>query len=173
MTRCRHGHQRRIVMDENETSVEKNAYATDEDFRNIIDNISFTYIAPSTIHGMGLFARCQIKKGTILGTLDGQVMSWEQYGAIMEDIRQHITKDDVPNLFFEWNAIENETLLVRPFRTKYSFINHSRTPNVILQRFPLRVVALTDINANEELLLDYRMEPLNNEYLTGHGRTYL
>lgn len=69
--------------------------------------------------------------------------------------------------------MSEDTLLVRPFRTKYSFVNHSRTPNVRIARHPLRLVALRDIAEGEEFLLDYREEPLCREHLEGHGATYL
>lgn len=146
----------------------KETPASHTQIHEVIDNISFTYIAPSTVHGRGLFARQPIAQGTILGTLDGQVMSWDQYHRL-----RATAPCDIPEMFFEWNALAPDTLLVRPFRTKYSFINHSRTPNVALARFPLRVVALRGIAQDEELLLDYRKEPLNDEYLNGHGKTYL
>lgn len=73
----------------------------------------------------------------------------------------------------EWNALNKHTLLVRPLRTKYSYINHSRTPNTEILYNPIRVVATKDINPQDELTLDYRKEALPKEYLDGHGKTYL
>ncbi|OUN87966.1 SET domain-containing protein [[Collinsella] massiliensis] len=137
-------------------------------FAYVLDTIPLGYIAPSPVHGNGLFARCAIPAGSVIATLDGQVMSWSTYRELRDSI-----DSTSPILFYEWNALEQNTLLVRPFRTKYSFINHSRSPNLQIERFPLRVVALSDIAQDEEFLLDYRKEPLNEEYLNGHGRTYL
>ena len=35
--------------------------------------------------------------------------------------------------FMEATTIDRDTYLVRPYRTKYSYINHSRNPNVRLE----------------------------------------
>jgi hypothetical protein len=138
----------------------------------IIDNIALAYVDQSPIHEFGLFAAADIEKGTLLGTLDGQVMAWDQYDRIVAHLKNTLSPS-APRLFMEWNALSKTTLLVRPFRTKYSFINHSRTPNLELRRDPLSVVSLCRIEKNEELLLDYREEPLRDSYLEGHGRTFL
>lgn len=45
------------------------------EFDNIIDNVKDSYIAKSTVHGNGLFASKEIKKGECLGFLDGQYIS--------------------------------------------------------------------------------------------------
>ena len=77
----------------------------------------------------------------------------------------------------EWNALSEKELLFRPYRTKYSFINHSRQPNVVLKTDPashrLYLMVCQDIPSLSELTLDYRLEPLPIEYLKGHGATYL
>ncbi len=138
---------------------------------NIIDNISHAEIRPSSIHGFGLFATEPISAGTILGVLDGQVIDWDEYDLICSSLS--LPKQVKQNIFMEWNALSESVLLVRPLRTKYSFINHSRTPNVHLEYHPLRVVVSRDLQEGEELLLDYRCEPLRAEYLDGHGKTYL
>lgn len=138
----------------------------DEQF--VLDNISFSEIKPSKIHGRGLFATCDILEGTLLGVLDGQVIPWDRY----DEIRAQVGECS-PVLFFEWNCLSETTLLVRPFRTKYSFINHSRTPNLTLVRNPLRIMATKPIKKGEEFTLDYREEPLRKEYLEGRGKTYL
>ena len=138
----------------------------------VIDNIPFSHIASSNIHGFGLFAEEAIKKGSIVGLLDGQVMNWDKY----DDLKAYL-KDSFSSyqnyIFMEWNALDKKTLLVRPFRTKYSFINHSYKPNLKVVANPLRLVCLRDINVGEEFLLDYTDEPLREEYLKGHGETYL
>jgi len=140
--------------------------------RIIIDNIKFSCIDVSPIHGFGLFAEADITRGTVLGFLDGQVMAWDAYDALAAELKESMGnyKDYV---FMEWNALDTRTLLVRPFRTKYSYINHSPEPNLELIYDPIRVAAKSDIKKGEELLLDYSKEPLKEEYLEGHGKTYL
>lgn len=140
-------------------------------FEAIIDNIPFGYIDKSSVHGYGLFAKADLPEGMLLGVLDGQVMPWNDYDQTLVRIKQHGKL--APELFFEWNALSPDTLLVRPLRTKYSFINHSRNPNLVLRGYPLHVETLRSIAKGEELFLDYRKEPLSEEYLNGHGSTYL
>ena len=123
----------------------------------IVDNLLFSEIRPSTIHGDGLFATNSINANSILGILDGQLVPW----------------DEQFSTAFEWNAISESQLLIRPLRSKYSYINHSRTPNLQREYHPLRVTALKDIKAGEELTLDYRKEPLPKTYQQGHGSGYL
>ncbi len=125
----------------------------------IIDNIRNTEIAPSNVHGHGLFCTKDIPPHTVLCELDGQV------------IPAAVNAGDT--LAYEWNALPHELLLVRPVRTKYSYINHSRVPNVEIQYTPIRVVSLRQIKQGEELFLDYRKEPLPKAYLSGHGADYL
>ncbi len=142
-----------------------------DDASLVIDNITVGRIGPSAVHGRGLFATDDLVEGQILGVLDGQVMDWDFYDELVA--ARNLDRVLTEAFFMEWNALSPTTLLVRPFRTKYSFINHSRTPNLTLVPHPLRVVAKRAIKAGEELLLDYREEPLRKEYLEGHGSTYL
>jgi SET domain-containing protein len=124
---------------------------------SVVDNICHSEIKKSKIHGNGLFATSNLKKNTILGILDGQIVEWKK--EFYEP--------------FEWNALEKNVILVRPIRTKYSYINHSRNPNLALFKYPLRIITILDVHVNEELTIDYRKEPLPEDYLLGHGATYL
>ncbi|MCX8167376.1 MAG: SET domain-containing protein [Candidatus Micrarchaeota archaeon] len=138
----------------------------------IVDNIPDTYIAPSEIHGMGLFAGRDFAKGEVLTKLDGMMLKEEEFYRIRDSLE--FLPDNVKNyIFMEWTAVEQERLLVRPFRTKYSFINHSRTPNLKINFDTLEVVTLTDIKKDTELTLDYREEKLSDDYIRQHGCSYL
>ena len=132
----------------------------------VVNNISAGEIALSKIHGHGLFANQDIPVGCTLASLDGQEVPWALY---------KLTKKEESDAFNEWNAINPTLLLVRTFRTKYSFINHSRSPNCKVNAYSGKVIVSTmsNIPAGEELTLDYRHEPLPEEYLSGHGSTYL
>lgn len=129
------------------------------ELEDVIDNLKYSVIQPSQIHGHGLFATDSITEGTELGSLDGQL--------IPESL--HNKK----NLTLEWNAIKEDVLLVRPYRTKYSYINHSRTPNLKLVSNPLRVITKRNISRGEEFTLDYREEKLSKEYIDKKGKYYL
>ena len=142
------------------------------DFINetVIDNINFTYISESKIHGFGLFANKNLDSGTILCFLDGQVMSWDHY----DEIAKSINLGKYQNyIFMEWNALSNKTLLVRAFRTKYSYINHSSVPNVEIKYNPIRIETIKQINKNDEIVIDYNKEPLKKEYLDDKEKGFL
>jgi len=129
------------------------------DEKDVVDNIKNTYISKSGVHGRGLFTESVIEKNTVLCNLEGQVIPYdvyEKYGFIME-----------------WNAITEDSLLIRTLRTKYSYINHSREPNLMIKYNPIRIVAMTDIDIGTELFLDYRKEPLNKKYIDKKGKNYL
>lgn len=128
----------------------------------IVNNILVGEIRPSRIHGNGLFALRRIFNNEILTVLDGQVVPWKLY------------KSSDPS-FVEWNALPNNHLLCRSVRTKYSFINHLRKPNLVVRiEFPfVKVIATQNIREDEEFLLDYRLELFPKEYLKKHGATYL
>ena len=136
------------------------------EFKDVIDNIPKGAIRKSLVHGFGLFAKERIEDSECLGYLDGQRVNWDLYDARMKEQGES-------DLFVEWNALSEDTLLVRPFRTKYSYINHARTPNAVILNDPMRVVALRVIEQDEEIFLDYRKEQLRKDYLEGHGKTYL
>nr|WP_297880534.1 SET domain-containing protein-lysine N-methyltransferase [uncultured Campylobacter sp.] len=105
-----------------------------------------------------------------MGFLDGQVMPWAQYNEIMKNTDLGYFNSYI---FMEWNALDKNTLLVRAFRTKYSYINHSRKPNVAIKYNPMRVEAIKDITKNNEILIDYRKEPLNDNYIKNYGKEFL
>jgi len=73
----------------------------------------------------------------------------------------------------EWNVSTGDVYFVRNPSTFYGFINHSRTPNAKVKldkrEGVLRVYALRNINIGEEVLLDYRCEPLELGYIIDRG----
>ena len=131
---------------------------------DIIDNIPNTIICESAIHGRGLFSAVSIPVGAILAVLDGQLIPL---------VKQHIIEADICASHCEWNAVSKDMLLVRAFRTKYSFINHCLNPNLKLEYNPLRIVVSSNLHGGDELTLDYNKEPLPEQYLKLHGRHFL
>lgn len=117
------------------------------------------YVNASAVNGFGLFTRNFIKKDTKLFTLTGEIVDQAYLKAA--------------DFHGEWNALGNNSFLIRHQRTSYGFINHSRTPNCKIERSSMTIVAITEIRENEEILLDYRKEPLPNDYINGFGKTYL
>lgn len=156
-------------MNKNITIGEKTPMGGICDIPDVVDNIAFSVIQKSKRHGLGLFSSRDLRKGEILGTLDGQYISKELY----EQIKKQTPANLHDYLFVEWNAISPFTLLVRNFRTKYSFINHSRQPNLKIYIDDMSIRTIEPIPKNWELTLDYRMEPLGCEYIDGPGKDYL
>lgn len=150
----------------------KNDVTKDLEFvrNSVIDNILFTEISKSNIHGFGLFAKKDFKIGEIICILDGQTMDWDFYDELCRKID---LKEYQNYIFMEWNALSQDTLLVRAFRTKYSYINHSKTPNVAIKYNPIRIEVIQDIKNNEEILIDYSKEPLKQNYLQDQEKHFL
>lgn len=133
---------------------------------DIINNIPFGVIEKSPIHSYGLFARQDIAVESAQVSLDGQIVPRRVYKS-----NRDMAKDPIN----EWNALTTDMLLVRPRRTQYSFINHSRKPNCTTVNLGnrLHVRAITDNQRREELTLDYRLEALPPEYISSVCAGYL
>ncbi len=91
------------------------------------------YVAPSSIHGNGLYAARDIKKGRYIGTYrgpaatrDGTYVLWVDFGDRVE---------------------------ARSGRNKLRYLNHSDTPNAEFDAFEL--YALRHIEEDEELTINY------------------
>jgi SET domain-containing protein len=111
-----------------------------------------TYVAPSRIHGMGLFAAGPIAKGTPFWRFEpgfDQAISPERLAALPSLTQQHI----------RWFAYVSQTdghyILSADF---CCFMNHDAAPNTgaaIGSVPPVTTVALRDIAQGEELTCDY------------------
>ena len=90
-----------------------------------------TYVAPSPIHGRGLFAAADIASGTIIGWLTGVP-----------------SQEDGPYVL--WLGADRGIEV----QCDLKYINHSDKPNACYYD-DLSVVALRDIHAGEEITHDY------------------
>lgn len=137
-----------------------------------LDTIPYTEITHSTLHGFGLFATEKINQGQVLCELDGQIVSREAYNNIEKTI--DVTSLGYERYFYmECNYIDENNILARPMRTKYSYINHGRNANVEVQHEPMRIVCIKDIGVGEEMVIDYRKEPLGEDYLARPDKAFL
>lgn len=112
-----------------------------------------THVAPSGIHGNGLFADASIARGTpIYRFLPGfdQVFTTEQWAALPEPARSFTRH-------FSYLRRDAGELILSGDHAR--FMNHTDLPNTGLpsdSADALTTVALRDIAANEELTCDYR-----------------
>lgn len=119
-----------------------------------IDDLNFKvkfYIAPSTIHGIGVFALRDVKKGeqcfcfpkTDRTWYD---LTWSELEGLRPEIREIILQ--------RWPSIINGSYFQSPLDDVWlaSFINHSDTPNYLQSNDS----ALRDIKKGEELTESYR-----------------
>jgi len=88
------------------------------------------YVKDSGIHGKGLFARCDIEKDEVIGT-----------------IKYNPTEDDGPYVLW----IEDHGVLVE---CELKYINHSSKANACYCE-DLDVVAVKNIEKDEEITHDY------------------
>lgn len=141
-----------------------------------VDNMAHTKIHDSKVHGFGLFAEIDFLKGHLFTKLDGQLMTKNSYEHRLKFFEMKL-KNLQNQFFMEWNIFgKTDLLLVRPFRTKYSYINHhTQNANVHLEQDgPLiKLLASKDIKAGEELFLDYRRESLPRSYFHTPTAYYL
>jgi len=104
------------------------------------------YVKESGIHGLGIFTSVAIKTGEEIIVIKGEVISEE------ECIRR---EEDENNVYIFWNG---DTYIDVANTEKIKFINHSCTYNSEVQDRDdesLWLVASRDINADEELVIDY------------------
>jgi len=120
---------------------------------------SSLYVDISGTHGFGLYTNKKIKKRTNIFKLNGKIVNSDYING-----QKYIG---------EWNALPENMYLVRSDRTSYGFINHDRDPNCEINSNTMNVMAKRDIEKNSELLLDYREEPLSQEYINKFGKNYL
>lgn len=137
-------------------------------------NLDGVIIGESGEHGYGVFATRAIEEGEQLARLDGQALSVDEYD------RLHVTMGHYLGrlrayFFMEWNATSEDMVLARPYRTMYSYINHSNTPNLILvpETNCIFVKCLRRIESGEECFLDYRKESLPKGYFDDRANSYL
>ena len=119
-----------------------------------------TYLAPSPINGIGLFAAERIVKGTVIWTFDSRIdrlFSLEERECLPDILRKFLRVYSYP----QYPGASEFVLDGDHAR----FMNHSKVPNTCstgLGNTGLDTKALADIAVGEELLCDY------DEFYPGH-----
>jgi S-adenosylmethionine/arginine decarboxylase-like enzyme len=122
---------------------EKNKYLVNTDVS--IEN--------SDIHGKGIFAQGFIKKGSIIGILTGKFYQKKDLDIIENDLKNFLIPID-DNLFIGPDNIYEISPLF--------YINHSCEPNAGIEG-DIAIIALRDIEPNEEITIDYATLFFNKE----------
>jgi predicted DNA binding CopG/RHH family protein len=117
-------------------------------------------LGASKAHGLGLLARRDIKRAEPIMELRGAIVP-------VSEISDQQLQD------WEWNALNDLTLLVRKKRSAYYYLNHSRSPNVRVSETGLQIISSRPIARGEELTLDYLKQPLPRRYLGFPNSGYL
>ena len=106
-----------------------------------------TYLAPSTIHGIGVFTKQAIKKWEMIAKRNSEIdqgFSLDQYESFLEEEKNQIKK---------YARKDKKTWEIKLNADDTRFLNHSSTPNIWHREDEL--FALSDIQENEELTDNY------------------
>lgn len=108
-------------------------------------------ILPSPIHGFGIFTKHALKKGSFISELRG---SRVHYASAVKG---------QSNRYDNWIGIGKDTW-IDPV-DEFQYLNHSCTPNAGLSGTrKLKMYALRDIGANEEITIDYSTTEDDKDY---------
>lgn len=114
-----------------------------------------THLAPSTVHGIGLFASEFIAKGTVIWRFDDRIdrtFTRAEREALPEPARGFVATYSYPReVGSDVHDLDGDHA---------RFMNHSDEPNTSCI---VDTIASRDIQAGEELLCDY------GEFYPGHG----
>jgi SET domain-containing protein len=122
----------------------------------IIDNddAPFTYVKESSVEGYGLFAAKDIKKNDLV--IDYRMFPKDWYKTRYIDLTEEQIRKN-------WYVMLNsEECITSDKWSKFSYINHSKTPNCEWVLNIHKIIANRDIKKDEELFIDYRLEPRPN-----------
>jgi SET domain-containing protein len=125
---------------------------SEADLADLVDNAPKCQPGKSMVDGYGLIASEPIASGeTIIDFSDPAIYRETTFDAL-EDWRLEGGK---------YTGLSEERCVISDRMTKYSLLNHSRNPNAISDFEGRKVVALRDIQAGEEVTVDYRREPIS------------
>lgn len=118
------------------------------------DNAPDTYVKESSIEGFGLYASKDFVKGELI--IDYNLFSENWYNMKYSDLSEEQVRKN-------WYVMtDKENCITSDKYSKFSYINHSRKPNCFWDITKKIIVADKDIKENEELFIDYRLEPRPN-----------
>jgi hypothetical protein len=115
------------------------------------DNAPNTYVKKSTTEGFGLFASKDFVKGDLI--IDYNLFPENCYEMKYVDLSEDRIRKN-------WYVmIDNDNCITSDKISKFSYINHSRNSNCFWDVDKGMIFADRDIQKDEELFIDYRLEP--------------
>jgi SET domain-containing protein len=118
----------------------------------MLDNAPDCYVKNSSIHGLGLFAGKHFKKGDVV--LNFGLFPEEWYTSLYCKLSEEKKKRS------GYIMLDDSRCITTDKRTKFGYVNHSRTPNCDYDLKNRLLIANCNIKINSEITIDYRHEPL-------------
>jgi SET domain-containing protein len=123
---------------------------------------AYVKVAPSPIHGVGLFAIRDIPKGT-------DIMHFDYKNCPCIHIKKKVLKDKIPKevysqLIKNWAQTKDTVLVPLDFRNQLhftNFLNHSENPNIRFDNG--RYLSIRKIQKDEEILISMTAQDYNPE----------
>jgi len=122
----------------------------------IIDNddAPHTYVKESTVEGYGLFAAKDFIKHELV--IDYRLFPRDWKKKLFTELSEEQIRKN-------WYVmLSDEECIASDKWSKFSYINHSREPNCAWVLSIHKIIANRDIKKDEELFIDYRLEPRPN-----------
>lgn len=122
---------------------------------------AFVYLGPSVIHGIGCFADRPIRKDEIVRCWDGKDSRWVPLGKAHASPQAALFKRfGIRTQGGYWAPIDFLRI------STGWYMNHSSDPNVGSDDGDVTYHALRDIDAGEELTMDYRLMDARHDNLS-------
>lgn len=116
----------------------------------------YTETKLSQIHGLGLFAKRDIKKGTVVVAWGGRVITKKEISSLPKEISDHYALELHPGFYLAETKLSD--------LDSSDFVNHSCNPNcLIIKRFIMK--AKKNIKKGEELTADFSSQRCSGKKL--------
>ena len=120
--------------------------------KSINDSLSKLYLAPSDLHGVGVFTREDIKKGEKLYAGDLPAV-FDLPLSYIKQLKKPVQEEILTMFPYVYsNRVKKRKAFLYPPVAFVLYLNHSDKPNYS----PVKDTALKDIKAGEEITEDYQ-----------------
>lgn len=125
---------------------------TPEEIEKLINNPPKCEVYKSKIDGYGLFAKELILEGEQI--IDFSFSNFYQEVRYADQTEEFLREG-------KFIGITEEICLTAEGSTKFAAVNHSQNPNAVVDLEKRKVFALINIQPNEEITIDVRLEPMS------------